>query len=129
MDLSLLAHASMPLKYWDEPFLPATYLINCTPTNLLSYDMPLHVLIGASVDYTSFCVFGCACWPNFRPYNSHKPMLQSTKCVLLGYNNLHKGFKCLDVSKGHIYISRDVIFDESSFLFSSLHSTTGVWYT
>jgi histone deacetylase 1/2 len=26
--LSLLAHASMPLKFWDEAFLAATYLIN-----------------------------------------------------------------------------------------------------
>jgi hypothetical protein len=28
MGLALLAHASMPLKYWDEAFLAATYLIN-----------------------------------------------------------------------------------------------------
>jgi hypothetical protein len=28
MGLTLLAHASMPLKYWDEAFLVATYLIN-----------------------------------------------------------------------------------------------------
>jgi hypothetical protein len=27
MDLTLLAHASMPLKYWDDAFLVATYLI------------------------------------------------------------------------------------------------------
>jgi hypothetical protein len=25
----------MPLKYWDEAFLAATYLINSTPTKLL----------------------------------------------------------------------------------------------
>jgi hypothetical protein len=42
---------------------------------------------------------------------------------------LHKGFKCIDVSKGRIYVSQDVIFDESSFPFSSLHSTAGARYT
>jgi histone deacetylase 1/2 len=26
--LSLLAHTSMPLKFWDESFITATYLIN-----------------------------------------------------------------------------------------------------
>jgi hypothetical protein len=26
--LALLAHASMPLKFWDETFITATYLIN-----------------------------------------------------------------------------------------------------
>jgi hypothetical protein len=33
MGLALLAHASMPLKFWDEAFLAATYLINPTPPN------------------------------------------------------------------------------------------------
>jgi hypothetical protein len=30
--LSLLAHASMPLKFWDEAFITATYLINRLPS-------------------------------------------------------------------------------------------------
>jgi hypothetical protein len=41
---------------------------------------------------------------------------------------MHKGFKCLDVSKGRIYISRDVIFDESVFPFRLLHSNAGARY-
>jgi hypothetical protein len=32
--LSLLAHASMALKFWDEAFLAATYLINRLPSKL-----------------------------------------------------------------------------------------------
>jgi IS30 family transposase len=35
--LSLLAHASMSLKYWDEAFLAATYLINHLPTKVLDF--------------------------------------------------------------------------------------------
>jgi hypothetical protein len=69
MGLALLAHASMPLTYWDEPFLAATYLINCTPTKLLSYSTPLEKLLGATPDNLSFRVSCCACWPNLRPYN------------------------------------------------------------
>jgi hypothetical protein len=38
---------------------------------------------------------------------------------------MHKGFKCLDVSAGRIYISRDVVFDEKSFPFSELHANAG----
>lgn len=33
--LSLLPQASMPLKFWDEAFLAATFLINRTPTKIL----------------------------------------------------------------------------------------------
>jgi hypothetical protein len=72
MGLSLLANASIPLKFWDQAFLTATHLINRTPTKLLNYDMPLHRLVGATPDYSNIRVFGCACWSNLRPYNSHK---------------------------------------------------------
>jgi IS30 family transposase len=54
MGLSLLASASMPLEYWDEAFLTVTYLINRTPTKLLNYDTPIHTLLGATPDYSSF---------------------------------------------------------------------------
>jgi hypothetical protein len=38
---------------------------------------------------------------------------------------LHKGFKCLDVTTGRIYISCDVTFDEEVFPFSKLHLNAG----
>jgi hypothetical protein len=41
---------------------------------------------------------------------------------------MHKGFKCLDLFTGRIYISRDVIFDEQFFPFAALHSTVGPRY-
>jgi hypothetical protein len=62
--VALLAHASMPIIYWDEAFLAATYPINRTPTKLLPYYTPLHTLLDVNPDYSSFRVFGCECWPN-----------------------------------------------------------------
>jgi histone deacetylase 1/2 len=38
---------------------------------------------------------------------------------------MHKGFKCLEVSTGRVYISRDVVFDESVFPFTELHANAG----
>jgi hypothetical protein len=34
---------------------------------------------------------------------------------------MHKDFKCLDVAAGQVYISRDVVFDETVYLFSKLN--------
>nr|ABA95721.1 retrotransposon protein, putative, Ty1-copia subclass [Oryza sativa Japonica Group] len=122
--LSLLAHASMPLKFWDEAFLTATYLINRTPMKIIHYDTPAY-LFEEQPDYNALRTFGCACWPNLRPYNTHKLAFRSKQCVFLGYSPLHKGFKCLEVNSGRVYISRDVVFDENIFPFAQLRPNAG----
>jgi histone deacetylase 1/2 len=42
--LSLLSHASMPLKFWDEAFLIASYLINHVPSPIIKSYTPLERL-------------------------------------------------------------------------------------
>jgi hypothetical protein len=123
--LSLLDGASMPLKFWDEAFLAATFLINRIPSKVIHYQTPLEWLYHVKPNYSSLWIFGCACWPNLRPYNKRKLEFCSKECVFLGYSNMHKGFKCLDASSGRIYISRDVVFDENVFSFSKLHPNVG----
>jgi hypothetical protein len=43
---------------------------------------------------------------------------------MLGHH-IHKGYKCLDIATGRLYISRDVTFDESVYPFSHLHPNAG----
>ena len=100
-------------------------MINRTPSKVIQYATPLERLFHEKPDYSSLRVFGCACWPNLRPYNTRKLQFRSKQCAFLGYSNLHKGVKCLDISSGCVYISRDVIFDENIFPFSQLHSNVG----
>jgi hypothetical protein len=123
--LSLLAHAAMPLKFWDEAFVTAVHLINRLPSRVIQNETPFQRLFSSDPDYTSLRVFGCACWPNLRPYNTRKLAFRSTQCVFLGYSPLHKGYKCLEIKTGRVYISRDVIFDETQFPFSKLHPNAG----
>ena len=52
-------------------------------------------------------------------------MFRSKQCVFIGYSSQHKGVKCLDVSTGRVYISRDVVFDETKFPFADLHANAG----
>jgi histone deacetylase 1/2 len=123
--LALLANASMPLKFWDEALLTATRLINLLPSKVVNYQTPTELLYNETPDYSSLRVFGCACWPNLRPFNSRKLQFRSKRCAFLGYSPLHKGYKCLDISTGRVYISRDVVFDEGVFPFASLHENAG----
>jgi histone deacetylase 1/2 len=119
--LTLLAHASMPLKFWDEAFITAVFFINRLPSKVISQETPFFRLYGKHPDYNFLKTFGCACWPNMRPYNDRKLAFRSKRCVFLGYSHQHKGYKCLDPPTGRVYISRDVIFDERVFPFASLH--------
>lgn len=125
MGLALLANSHMPLKFWDEAFLTATYLINLLPSRVINYETPVERLFKCKPDYTLLRVLGCAVWPNLRPYNSRKLNFRSTRCVFLGYSSKHKGFKCLEPNSGRVYISRDVTFDESIFPFADLHPNAG----
>jgi histone deacetylase 1/2 len=61
--LSLLMHL-FPLKYWDEAFLTATYLINRLPSKVIQSQAPMERLFGKSGDYSLLRIFGCAGWPN-----------------------------------------------------------------
>lgn len=78
--------------------------------------------------YTALRVFGSACFPTLRDYITTKFDLRSLKCVFLGYNEKYKGYRCLHPPTEKIYISRHVVFDETTFPFagcySSLHPTT-----
>jgi hypothetical protein len=52
-------------------------------------------------------------------------LLFARNSVFLGYSPRHKGVKCLEVSTGQTYISRDVVFDKNVFPFASLHPNVG----
>src|ERR1044072_1896389 len=86
--LTLLAHAQLPLCFWDYAFLTAAYLINRMPTPVLSQKSPFQVLYDKIPDYKFLKVFGCACFPFLRPYNKHKVSYHSRECIFLGYSQI-----------------------------------------
>jgi hypothetical protein len=70
--LALLAHAHVPIKFWDVAFLTTTYLINRMPTRVIDNTNLLELLFHTSPNYSMLRIFGCACWPHLWPYNNHK---------------------------------------------------------
>jgi hypothetical protein len=60
-------------------------------------------------------------WTKTTPasYNAKKLEFHLKSCDFFGYSYCHKGYKCLDVATGHVYIShRDAVFDENVFPFA-----------
>lgn len=73
--------------------------------------------------YSFLGVFGCSCFLNIRDFNAHKLQFRLTKCTFVGYSHNHKGYRSL-APHGKIRVSRNVIFNDSSFLFSKHASSS-----
>lgn len=116
--LTLLAQAKMPLNFWWETFHTAAYNIYRLPSSPLHNKTPLEVLFNRRHDYNSLHPFGCSLFPCLTSYNKHKLQFHSQKCLFIGYNNNHKGYKVLSAS-GRIYLSRHVIFNHTEFPYMS----------
>jgi Reverse transcriptase (RNA-dependent DNA polymerase) len=69
-------------------------------------------------------VIGCKCFPYIRPYADHKLAPRSKSCVFLGYSLVHKGYRCLDLTTNKVYLSKHVIFHETSFPFTNSSSSS-----
>jgi histone deacetylase 1/2 len=120
--LTLLSQADLPMQYWDHAFITAAFLINRLPTPVLNNQSPYYVLLHKQPDYKALKIFGCACFPFLRPYNSNKLNYRSQECVFLGYSSSYKGYKCLS-SDGRVYVSKDVLFNEKRFPYPYLFPT------
>lgn len=115
MGLTLLSHASLPLKFWNHAFTSSVHVINRLPTEgLNTFISPFQALYNVVLNYPQLKIFGCACFPHLRPYNKHKFEFRSTRCVNLGLSPVHKGYKCL-TSVGRIIITKMLPSMKSAF--------------
>lgn len=115
---TLLFQASMPPAYWAESLRTGTHLFNLHPTKTLQNCTPHQALLGTPPTYDHLRVFGCRCYPNLFATMPNKLAPRSMECVLLGFPDNHKGYRCLDLSFNRVIISHHVVFDEQQFPFS-----------
>nr|AAD25646.1 putative retroelement pol polyprotein [Arabidopsis thaliana] len=122
---ALMFQSNMSLPYWGDCVLTAVFLINRTPSALLSNKTPFEVLTGKLPDYSQLKTFGCLCYSSTSSKQRHKFLPRSRACVFLGYPFGFKGYKLLDLESNVVHISRNVEFHEELFpLASSQQSAT-----
>ena len=61
------------------------------------------------------CVFSCVCFVHILTPEEDKLSAKATKCVLLGYSRLQRGYRCYSPNTNRYFISADVTFFEDSF--------------
>jgi histone deacetylase 1/2 len=109
----LLGHSNLPKLFWEDAFLTTVFIINRQPIPVLKQKSPYEMVHHQKPDYNFLRAFGCACWPYLRPYNRHKLDFRSKNCIFIGYSIGHRGYNCLDVSIGKIFVPRHIVFDEN----------------
>lgn len=90
-----LCHQNSEMKLFLLPHIWSTV----HPVKSWTFQLPLNACSTKSILQFPESFWVCLL-ANLRPYNDHKLQFRSKQCVFLGYSNLHKGFKCLDVPTG-----------------------------
>ncbi|XLR43461.1 hypothetical protein S83_028121, partial [Arachis hypogaea] len=124
---ALRFQGSLPISFWGECILTASYLINLTPSSVLNGKTPYEVVNEKSPSYAHLRVFGSLCYAHNQNRQRDKFASRSRKCMFVGYPHGQRRWKLFDIDNETFFVSRDVRFVEVDFPFSIKTSalTTG----
>ncbi|XP_019255454.1 PREDICTED: uncharacterized protein LOC109234064 [Nicotiana attenuata] len=109
------------------PISPSsTYLINRFPSTVFNNISPFEKLHGHSPSYDNLRSFGCLCFATSPKHSRDKFQSRAIPSIFLGYPCGKKGYKLLNMSSQSIFYSRDVVFHEHVFPFSTNSSSSSL---
>ena len=123
MSRALRFQAHLPLRFWGDCVLTATYIINRLPTRVLHNSTPYEKLLHKPPQYQHMRVFGCLAFAVNPSRAKDKLQPRGVPCLFLGYPSTQKGYKLLNLLTNQFFVSRDVTFHEHIFPLqqSSMH--------
>lgn len=115
----MLFGSHIPTSSWVDV---AIHVISRLTLRVLNNKSPIELVYGLPPNYDKLWVFGCRVFPYVWDYSTHKLSPQSIPCVFLGYDTHYKGYRRVDPTTSHVFITRNATFDEKCFTFSSTAS-------
>lgn len=103
----MLTDAGLPIRYWGEAIITATYLQNCLPSRAIP-TTPFERFHGHPLDVSHIRVFGSPAFSLVPPERRRNWSDRAVKGVLIGYGEDVKGWKMLDLKTGKTWFTRTV---------------------
>ena len=122
MARALRFQANLPLSFCRECVITVAYIINLLPTPVLNGQTPYEILLNKKPSYDHWRVFDCLCFAYNHSPSRKKFDVRAMKCIFVGYPHGLKGYCIYDLRSKHIFTSRDVIFYEHIFPYSTMSS-------
>ena len=114
MARTMMNEKGLPKYFWAEAVHTAVHILNRCPTKALKDKTPDEALSGIKPSVSHFKIFGCICYVYVPAEKRTKFDEKSQKCVFLGYSDVTKRYRFLDVKTNKLVVSRYVIFDETT---------------
>ncbi|XP_074373755.1 uncharacterized protein LOC141714118 [Apium graveolens] len=125
---ALKFNSKVPIHFWGDCLLAATYMINKTPSKILNNLSPYEILFHKPPLYDHMRVFGCLAYASTLSKRADKFAPRATKCVFIGYPQHQKGYKLINIETGHKFVSTDVVFYENVFPYTTSISITSTMF-
>jgi len=119
---ALRFEAGLPIRFWGECIMTATYIINRLPSRALDNKTPFEVLFKRVPDYDHMRVLGCLAYYRNTNTKGDKFEPRGRPGVFMGYPSGTKGYKIYDLEQRKMIVSRDVKFLEETFPFNNMKS-------
>jgi len=116
---ALLFKSKVPAQFWYHAVSHAAYLINRIPTPFLKNASPFEKLYDKEPDLRNVRVFGCLCYSSTLIANCNKLDHRATVGIFLGFKPNTKGYMIFCLKNHSINVSRNVIFYEKIFPYST----------
>ena len=112
-----MAQANLPIQFWGDALLTATYILNRVPSKLVS-STPYELWSQRKPNLNELHPWGCAAYVHDTSHQFGKLGPRGKKCIFIRYSHHSKGFDFIgEGSDGRIteIESRDVTFIEDYF--------------
>lgn len=113
---SMINQANMDKSFWEEAVLVAAYINNRTQSCVNKEKTPYDLWLNKKPNVSNMKVFGCIAYARVPDTLRVKLDDKGLKCRFIGYTE--NGYKLWNESENKSIHSRNVIFNESNFMYS-----------